>query len=606
VTNPFSPGERVPGTVLANPLAAIPRLRAAWETYQEQGVTSDPIRPEIAKSWSRSREHAVSPDRRAADVEATLGGLESRDQLHRLILHAWSRTRTQLSDALSGSDSAVVVCDDHGRILDRGGDASILRATEAQNFVPGSLWSEEGAGTNGIGLALALARPAQVFSAEHFCVGFQDYACTAAPVRHPVTRGVIGVLDVTTRASILNPHTFAMVVHASRYMEREMEDQVFGRERELLERYLRGRVGLHLPFFTVDRSGRTIIQNAAAAQMLQGHDLSAILVLVRDALRTGRQVETDLELTAGRVGISCHAVHAYDEVIGAVVSLRPLRRRHASSPSSTLLGWHPIVGRSPAIRELLHRAERVARTGVAAVVEGEPGSGKLTLARAMHARSARVDETLAIVNFANRAWREELAEATTGTAVFVRLAALSESQQLELASRVESLHEAGVWTLALVTPGDRPLRLELLHRLGHTRLRVPPLRERIEDVSLIVADWCRRQGSAAGRPVIVSATALDALRRYDWPGNVRELLNTLEAARLENPRHAIERGDLVLPHGNARRPELPRGRLRDVERAAIEQALAQTGGNVSRAADLLGIGRATLYRRLREYRLLGY
>ena len=604
--SPFSSGERVPSNVLADPLTAIPGLRAAWDVYQESGAPSGPIRPAIASSWSRSREYRVSPDRRAADIESgPLSGFESRDQLRRLLVQAWRPTKTQLADALSGSDSAVVICDDHGRIIDRGGDASILRATEAQNFVPSSVWSEEGAGTNGIGLALALARPAQVFSAEHFCVGFQGYACTAAPVRHPVTRELIGVLDVTTRATDINPHTFAMVVHAARDMEREMEEHVFGRERELLERYLRGRVGLRVPFFTVDRSGRTLIQNAAAAQTLSSEDLPAIMFLVREALRTGTDTNCDLELSSGRAQLSCHIVRAYEDVIGALVAIQPLRRARASAPPSAPPGWQPLIGRSPAMRGLFARADRVAASCVPVVIEGEPGTGKLSLARAMHARSPRNAETVALVNFALRGWRDELATTKEApTLVLFRLAALPEAQQLELAAEVEARQEAGVWTIAILTHGDRPVRLELLHRLARASLSVPPFRERLGDLDLIVADWCRRQSADGRSRSMLSPAAMEALRAYDWPGNVRELLNALDAARLHCPTGVIGVDDLAAFHP-ARDPERHTGPLRELERHAIEQALARTGGNISRAAGLLGISRATLYRRLREYRLIG-
>ena len=603
----FSPADRVPGSILADPLAAIPELRAAWEAYQENGVPSGPIRPAIVSSWSRSRDYSVSPDRRAADIDTgTLGAFESHDQVRRLLVQAWRPMKVQLGDALSGSDSAVVICDDGGRILDRGGDPSILRVTEAQNFVPGSVWSEEGAGTNGIGLVLAVGRPAQVFSAEHFCVGFQGYACTAAPVRHPVTRHVIGVLDVTTCAKDINPHTFAMIVHAARDMEREMEEHVFGRERELLERYLRGRVGLHVPFFTVDRSGRTIIQNAAAAQMLSGEDLLAVLTFVQEALKTGTHLTCDLELAAGdRVELSCHVVHAYEDVIGALVALQPLRRAHPSAPPASPPGWQAIVGRSPAMRELFAKAARVAARCVPVVIDGEPGTGKLTLAKTMHARSPCASEPVAAVNFSQRGWRDELSAVDEArTLILLRIAALSEAHQLELAAIVEQLHEQDVWTIAIVTRSDRPLRLELLHRLSRAVLPVPPLRERIDDLDLIVADWCRREAGSGGSRPMLSPAAMGALRAQSWPGNVRELLNTLGAARLQCRAGVIGLEDLALPHGR-RGLERQTGPLREVERAAIEQALGRTGGNISRAAELLGISRATLYRRLREYRLLG-
>lgn len=609
-----SASERVPTTFLADPAAVVHKLRSDWEVFHEQRTVGRHIRPVIATSWDRSLELGVSPDRQAADVDReTLEGFDGRVQIRRLFGVSADPVTGELADELAGSNSAIVVCDDHGVIVDRRGDPAILRRTDRQNFVQGASWSEQSAGTNGIGLALALGRPAQVFSAEHFCVGFQDYACTAAPVRHPVTREVIGVLDVTTKCEELTYHTYAMVVHAARDIERQLEEHVLGGERELLERYLRGRVGLQMPFITVDRSGRTIIQNALAAERLSASDdLPAVLQIVRQALTESSDLSREVELSVGRSSVRAHLVRAEDEVIGAVVAVEPVRTRR---PPQEPLGWQPLQGTSSTLRLLLARAERTAIACLPAVIEGEPGTGKRTLAEAMHARSPRRDEPLAVVNFAARSWRPEWEAAlrSAGTIVLRRLTALSETQQLELAETVESMRtqERSPWLISIMTAGDRPLRLELLHRLGSSRLVIPPLRERTADIESIVLGWAIREAADRpdSRPLRVSDEALIALRGHDWPGNVRELLNTLAAAAaLQASRHVIRPDDLTLAGPAARSHQVQSYGavdLRNIERDAIEQALAQTGGNISRAAELLGISRSTLHRRLQTYRLIG-
>src|ERR1019366_8763087 len=108
---------------------------------------------------------------------------------------------------------------------------------------------------------------------------------------------------------------------------------------------------------------------------------------------------------------------------------------------------------------------------------------------------------------------------------------------------------------------------------AHTQLLVPPLRERMEDLALLVTDWCQRQRQAGELAPLVSPSAVDALRRHHWPGNIRELLNVLAAARLQSSGRVIERSKLSLAsvngecggHGHATA-------LRDIEREAIEHA----------------------------------
>jgi transcriptional regulator of acetoin/glycerol metabolism len=606
----FGAEERIPSRFLADPGAAIQVLRRDWESYQERGSIGGSIRPVIATSWKRSQEQQVSPERRAADVDrAALRGFESRDLARRLYVQSTKPVVDQLTSELSGSDSAVVVCDDAGRMLMRAGDPTILRRTEVQNFVPAAVWNEECAGTNGIGLALTLGRAAQVFAGEHFCVGFQGYACTAAPVRHPVTREVLGVLDVTTDAQAANYHTFAMVVHAARDIEQHMEEHVFGRERELLERYLRGRVGLQTPFLTVDRSGRTIIQNALAAQMLTSEDLPFVLRVVRESLKTAKDITHGAELSSGPAQVSVHIVRSEDDVIGAVVTVEPPSRRRRPVSSESGESWHPIVGRSPAMSELLRKARKAADRRMPTIIEGEPGTGKLALAQAMHERSPRPDSRFTVVSCAARSWRRdwEAAIAAGGTIVLRRPGALPDTEQLELAGELEAAQgrDDRPWVIGIVTSDDE-VRLELLHRLGQARLTAPPLRERGNDLALIAADWCRLEAKTDPPGPTLSPAAFEALASYEWPGNVRELLNTLASARLGQRGAQIHPHDLGLPdHGSLRRQLHDNFGLRDIEREAIERALAQTGGNVSRAAELLGTSRSTLHRRLRTYRLVG-
>jgi transcriptional regulator of acetoin/glycerol metabolism len=606
----FAADERIPSKFLADPLAAIPTLRSDWVRYQESGSVGRNIRPIIANSWERARQQHVSPERMSADVDsAALRGFEAKDQARRLFLQATRPIVDQLGTELSGSDSAIVLCDEGGQIIDRAGDPTILRRTEAQNFVPNAVWNEECAGTNGIGLAIALGRPAQVFAAEHFCLGFQAYACTAAPIRHPVTREILGILDVTTDARVANFHTYAMVVHAAHDIEQHMEEHVFGRERELLERYLRGRVGLQVPFLTVDRSGRTIIQNAQAAETITNDDLPVVMRAVQEALRRGGDVNTDLDLAIGPASVSVHVVREHEEVIGALVAVEPAAKKRRPTLARVDTAWKPLVGKSPAMRELFRRASRIAAGCVPVAIEGEAGTGRLTLARALHARSPLSEHPCTVVTCSAKDWRRDWARAlkVPGTIVLRHIGSLQDALQLELAAQLEGVHQSSNhWTIGIVTVGDPPPRLELVHRLGRARLVVPPLRERPGDVELIVADWCRSEARSDPPGPHVSAAAMEALAGYDWPGNVRELLHTLSSARIQQRGSTITPHDLGLTEGSAlRRPPSNVTDLRDIERDAIDRALTQTGGNVSRAADLLGISRSTLHRRLRSYRLVG-
>lgn len=175
-------------------------VRGAWEAFQSGG---DPapgrVRPAILESWRRSRARAVPPDLRAGpwagDPAAT-----ARDGADRLFAAAAGGVLRRLAGDLAGTGCVVALADRGGIVLERAGDRDLLRRTDAAHMLPGAGWAEEVAGTNGIGLALALGGPAQVLAAEHFCGPWHAWSCSSAPVRHPVTGDVLGTLTIITPA----------------------------------------------------------------------------------------------------------------------------------------------------------------------------------------------------------------------------------------------------------------------------------------------------------------------------------------------------------------------------------------------------------------------
>src|SRR6266700_3385120 len=110
-----------------------------------------------------------------------------------------------LIDFLADSGYVVVLSDTQGRLLDVIGDNAIRRRLARIDFIPGGNWSEAAAGTNAIGTALADGHVVQLMAAEHYCDGWQDLTCTAAPIRHPFTGEIIGILDVTGDYHLIRP-----------------------------------------------------------------------------------------------------------------------------------------------------------------------------------------------------------------------------------------------------------------------------------------------------------------------------------------------------------------------------------------------------------------
>lgn len=306
---------------------------------------------------------------------------------------------------------------------------------------------------------------------------------------------------------------------------------------------------------------------------------------------------------------------------------------------------HGIVGRSPGMRAVTGAIARVGPTDATVLILGETGTGKEVVARAVHAASLRSQGPFIAVNCAGLAegvLESELfghvrgaftgavrdragvfEAATRGSILLDEIGDMSLTLQLRLLRVLQEREVVRVGATraipvdvriiasthrdldALVDEGT--FRKDLLYRLNVFPIKLPPLRERPEDIPLLVAhglDQLRGRVKNATQ-LQCSAFALRALRAYHWPGNVRELLSALELAAIHAGHGRIETQhlpaavrDAVATQHDARY-RAPASQ--DAERSAILAALEHSGGALSRAAELLGMGRTTLWRKLKAY-----
>ncbi len=319
-------------------------------------------------------------------------------------------------------------------------------------------------------------------------------------------------------------------------------------------------------------------------------------------------------------------------------------------PGTRLPGTEAIVGKSPAMREVLRQIEKARGQDYPVLIVGETGTGKELVARALHAASPRASGPFVAVNCAalpetlleaelfghtrgaftgaHERRRGLVASADGGTLFLDEIGEMGAAMQARLLRVLEEHEVRPVGEdrghpvdVRIVTATHRDLaalaqagsfRQDLLYRLDVVRIALPPLRERPDDVPHLVAHALKLVAAEGGPRKRVSGEAAARLARYEWPGNVRELLNEIRRATVAAAGAEILPEDLspgVRDAGSGVRaaPAAPGAArtLRSVEREAIEQALRAAGGNRKRAAGLLGIPRTTLYRRLREYGLLG-
>jgi two-component system response regulator HydG len=328
-----------------------------------------------------------------------------------------------------------------------------------------------------------------------------------------------------------------------------------------------------------------------------------------------------------------------------ILAVALVRARHQTSLATDYKrlvekysGDNELVGESKAMLDLKEKIARVARTGSCVLIRGESGVGKELVARAIHRASPRADRPMLTVNcaaipaelmeshlFGHRAgaftsadrdhqgyfqqadagtlFLDEVGEMTLeGQAKLLRILEghpfqpVGDTRQIKVDVRVIAATNQDLQHYVR----QKKFREDLYYRLSVFELHVPPLRQRGTDLALLLDYFLAHFRQLHGRPQLeIAPAARQRLLAYHWPGNVRQLRNVIDSAVVLAAGNSIEIHDLGLRDSGG--GELESLRLDEWERRLIAEALKRTGSNVPEAAKLLGIGRATLYRKIDEY-----
>lgn len=588
-------------------------LRRAWEEFFVSGTVLPVVRPPIASSWRRSRYMGVLPSHSTRPVERGFGRLLNTE-LRQLVLRSGERVIGRLVEQCDGSALNFTLADADGMILLQRGDARQLAGGERLGIVPGTRWAEMDVGTNGLGTALASRQTMQVFAAEHYCESFHALTCTASVLRHPLTHQPLGVFDVTTKFTESSRNLWAITSQSASLIELEMRDVLLSEGQVLLAALATAREGLAA--YATDLHGRRTIGNRGATALIAPADHAALWGDIQRVLAKPNQEVITHTLTDGRVvQVSIQPVMLGDEPVGALVVLNDDRRLRSGRPTTG--GTPPTTTWAPfrASANWLGPARAAMGSREPVLIIGEYGSGKSALAavfqRAGEGPTRVIDCAGLNANTWQAVWRKALGQGQAGSVLLERLPDLTPRLQTRLVAFLDAELAAGQpRILATASAGSEQqlrasgLRHDLLDRLAVNLIRVPPLRERTDEMPTIVLDVLselNRDPLHIRQPV--SEEVLAVLGSYHWPGNVRQLQNVLRRAAQALPRAPLSVRALPADIVAAATPR--QGRIEKLEVETILTTLETTGGNVSRAAELMGLSRATVYRRLHVFRARG-
>jgi len=638
-------------------------LKAAWTKFVGQGVIdSTSLDPAVARSWRYCQEVGVEPcsppHLECCDAEA----LEKRRQDHFDLIAIARPFMEDIYQFAGESDMVVYLTDAALYIMDWLGDRTLQRTLQSMGIDDGTRLVDEQIGTNAAAMALNDGVPAQVVGPEHFCLTYHSLTDTAAPIHAP-TGEMMGVIGIVTLEPNSHPHTLSIAMAAAKAIESQLQTELsLSEAHQHLAELNIALQAMSKGIVFLDTEGRVTHINACASDILgiphrlaMGRGLSTLIGLPTEmemamAQQTSiAEKEVIFRTTNGPRPclMAMDALRKGSGLLGFILTLEhnaEVRRLvHRMVGTRAHFTFDDILGQDLEMQRVLYYARTVAQSDSTVLLLGESGTGKEMFAQAIHNGSRRADGPFVAINCAaiprelmaselfgyegafavgeeGRPGKFELADG--GTIFFDNVDGMPLDMQaglLRVIDTREVVRLGGARTIPLdvrVIAASNNVdlagavrrgrfRADLFYRLHVLTLTIPPLRERGNDILLLVAYLIEKFGRRLKKTVTVSPEAMAVLQSYHWPGNVRELENVLERAM-----HMVSDSKLTVEHvprelrmatiGGIDKAILT---LQEAERQAIIRAGRALRGNTTKMAEALGIGRTTLWRKMKAFNL---
>jgi sigma-54 dependent transcriptional regulator, acetoin dehydrogenase operon transcriptional activator AcoR len=590
-----------------------------------------------------------------------------------------------LYNFVEGSDFFAIITDEEGCILNVLGDKDIVEEAFNLKMLPGAYMNEENIGTNAMSIALKEGIPVQISEKEHYVKAYYKWTCSASPIRD--TKGnIIGTIDLTGYSKNVHPHTLGMVVAAAKSIEKLLEinrfNEVLIRNNNHIKTILNS---ISRGIITTDLSGAIMTTNEIADDMF-GYSSSKMREFKVGELLEGGQhilasiysnkpfIDEDVYINSKK-NVLQYSISAYpifqgekriSEIIFVFQEIKKARKLAGRiSSAQAIYTFNKIVGKNTEFLKTIDYCKKIASSKSTILLTGESGTGKEVFAQSIHNVSDRKEEAFIAVNCG--AIPRSLIEselfgyeegaftgakrggcpgkfeiADEGTIFLDEIGEMPLDMQIKLLRVIEEkvINRIGgrnpiPVNVRIIAATNKDLKKEvekgnfrqdLYYRLNVLPVQLPPLRERIDDIPLLIEFFMNNLSRSLNKKKVeISKQCLEYLINYSWPGNIRELENVIELIiNTESIPIDLERKiiQLASPNSlktimNAHCQELENKPLKDeinneiidegcyrleyIERQHILSVIERFKGNIASAARALGLGRNTLYRKLDKY-----
>lgn len=637
-------------------------------------ITGDVKKEYIISSHERSKKNGIKRSQRVSNRIICDGELQERLLKNKDLIIISEPLINQLYSILKGESFFAILTDSEGCILSVIGHEEILSEAFDLKMIPGAFMDEANIGTNAMSLALYEKRPVQVTGEEHYITAYHRWTCSASPILN--NKGeIIGSLDLTGYTESVHPHTLGMVVAATKAIEKIFEIEEFSSQLMISKKYIETIIdSIPMGIITSDLDGNIKGINRHALKMFgySYDEMKKMMVselfkgwqALRDSINSKKpfideEVFINAKTNKLQFNLNAHSVLDNNEEVTDIIYVfnevkKPRRLANKIMGRQAIYTFDKIIGNSEKLLSVIEFAKKVADSKSTILITGESGTGKEVLAQSIHNYGNRREEAFVAINCgaiprnlieselfgyeegaftgAKRNGHPGKFEIADGGTIFLdEIAEMPLDMQTRLlrvieegtVSRIGGMNEIVV-DVRIIAASNKDLqnevlkgnfRKDLFYRLNVLPIKLPPLRERREDIPLLIDYFMKRLSKKLNKKAVhITDEQMTALKNYDWLGNVRELENFVELIintesafiPFESGSYNFKEQESMKSSGNDDKYDYVSQEeitLECVEMKHITRVLSMCYGNITLAAKMLGIGRNTLYRKIKKYRI---